>query len=326
MKYKPAMSFKCGPMAIASILNIGKAVPQNNKAVDEFASTSRGSNLAQVSEFAHKVGLKYQAAKRSAGAKVIVPAVMHWKLDHFAAITAEESGKYRLKDPTFGTDGNLLASKNVLDTESDGYFLVPEGPLPVGWSSVDTNEAARVWGKGITYSKDKDVPTKEAPKAGATGQSKICKIRKGMAVIDALTMQATTNIEDSPLGYEPPVGPDISFDVNYDYLESNQPSSFTFTNLGPDWSINWLSYLTIDGSNNVTIQVDGGGSEYYGYNTASVPYYPNIYSQATITKLGTNDWQRQLPDGTIEVFNQADGSGHLFMSEVIDPQGNSGRL
>ncbi len=46
-------------------------------------------------------------------------------------------------------------------------------------------------------------------------------------------------------------------------------------------------------------------------------------SQALFVSLGGGVYQRKLPDGSIEVFDQADGAGNIFMTKVIDPQGNS---
>src|SRR5262249_42372955 len=143
----------------------------------------------------------------------------------------------------------------------------------------------------------------------------------GMARVSAFTMQATTNITDTPLGYTPPVGPAIGFMINYNYLEANQPSTFTFTNLGPDWSLYWVSYLTVDGSSNVTVRLCGGGSEYYPYTgNPTTPYYPNVLSQATLTSPSSGVYNLQYPDGSTRVFNQSDGSGRIFMTQFADPQ------
>ncbi len=87
-----------------------------------------------------------------------------------------------------------------------------------------------------------------------------------MAQAFVFSMQSVLNITDTPLGYSPPVGPDMNFRINYNFLEGNQPlSGFTFSNLGYDWSLNWISYLTLDSSLNATISVPGGGYEVYPY-------------------------------------------------------------
>jgi hypothetical protein len=60
-----------------------------------------------------------------------MPAVVNWKVGHYAALIAEENGLYHLQDPTFGND--TWTSRRALEAESSGYFLVPAGKLPKGW-------------------------------------------------------------------------------------------------------------------------------------------------------------------------------------------------
>ena len=187
------VSFKCGPFAIDSILNIGKPVQHRNPLTEKFPSTSRGTNLSQLIDLADQVGLKYQAAKREPGADLVFPCVMHMKLDHFAAIVGKEGGKYRVKDTTFEPEGNRLVSGKVIDAESDGYFLVPEGTLPAGWSHVDKQDAASIWGKGGTVDIwNAYVPLLQALISDMSGGGGgTCPA--GMAHLSASTMQATPN-------------------------------------------------------------------------------------------------------------------------------------
>ena len=154
MDAHPERAFKCGPFAVDSILNIKRATPVRSETIKKASSTKNGTNLAQVKELADKVGLKFQFAKRTVGSPLIVPAIMHWKLGHFAAITGPSHNLYTIKDPTFDTDGTLAMSKQALDKETDGFFLVPAGPLPAGWQTLSEAEAKTVWGRGSTTSRN----------------------------------------------------------------------------------------------------------------------------------------------------------------------------
>jgi len=320
MNKHPEAAYKCGPFAINSILNTIKKTKGRTKLIGEIKSTEKGTNLAQLEDWAKQSGLKYQMAKRSPGAELITPAIMHWKVGHFAGVTAFKNGRYHVQDPTFGISGNFWFKADVFDKETDGYFLIPQGPLPKGWRAVANSEGEKVWGKGAAEATDQ-TKTPSNPKQ-CMGPNCDCNTT-GMAHASAFLTQATLNIQDIPLSYTPPVGPSIDFLVNYNYLEAQQPTSFTFTNLGSDWSLNWVSYLTVDGSSNVTVRVRGGGYELYNYGSPTTPYVPNLTSQALIVNEGSGVWHRQLPDGTVEVFNQADTAGQIFMTEVIDPQANS---
>src|SRR5215831_6477406 len=135
------------------------------------ASTQQGFSLTQVAELSKKVGLNYQMAFRersngNAGAgsskskiknqkskiDFVVPSVVHWKVGHYAAMVRQEGDKYLLEDPTFGN--TVWATRQALEAETSGYFLIPPGDLPRGWRSVDAKEGAAVWGKGKTGSND----------------------------------------------------------------------------------------------------------------------------------------------------------------------------
>jgi RHS repeat-associated protein len=342
-KQHPEQSFKCGPYAVNSILNIGRTTPAPNAIVDKCHSTSNGTNLVEVKNLANKVGLHYQVAKRSPGADVVVPSVMHWKVGHFAAIVARHGNKYRVTDPTFDEKDNMWVTANVLDSETDGYSLIPNAALTTGWSNVSEQEAATIWGKGRTGGCAGGLPPSVPKDGGGTGGKRggggggPCPVQPGkehphncdscgMSTAAGFALQATLNIEDTPLSYGPPVGPGIDFHLNYNYLEGMQPSSFKFSNLGQDWSFNWVSYLTLDSSQNATVRVRGGGYELYQYlipDNPTNPYPPDLTSQAVLTIVSPGVYQRQLPDGSIEVFKQNDGAGRIFMTQVIDPQGNS---
>ena len=228
-KHCPGKSFKCGPYAINSLLNIGKNVATRNPLVDKTDSTKNGTSLAQVKHLADKVGLHYQMAKRSPGAKLIVPCVVHYKLNHFAAIIEEKSGRYHLTDPTFDEKGNLWLTTDALDAETDGFYLVPDGELPNGWARVSESVAANVWGKGYIGSA-----------AGGMTPHWPCipcligSLLGGMATPTAFSMNATLKIQDTPVGYNPAVGPAINCLINYNHLEGEQPSTFTFSVNAPE--------------------------------------------------------------------------------------------
>lgn len=321
MLHRPGTSFKCGPFALNTILNLEKKTNGQHPILKGTASTKKGTSLAQLKALADQVGLKYQIAKRTKGATFIVPCVVHWKVDHFGAITAFKKGKYQVKDPTFGTNAMAWITPQALESQTDGYFLVPNGALPSGWETVTKQEAESVWGKGDSQNQNQKAKGKGCPKTNPTPPC-----GGGMAQAAAFTMQATLNIMDTPLGYKPPVGPNMDFAVNYNYLEADQPGTFTFPNFGPDWSFNWVAYLQLDGSLNAQVFAPGGGSEVYQYtlpDNVSNPYPPDVTSQAILTVVGVNAYQRQLPDGSIEVYNQPDGTGKIFMTQMIDPQGNS---
>jgi hypothetical protein len=83
-----------------------------------------------------------------AGRSERAPAVVHWKLGHYAAMVGR--GRYLIEDSTFGEDVHISA--HTLDEEASRYFLIPAEPLPQGWRAVREAEGDEIWGHGNTGS------------------------------------------------------------------------------------------------------------------------------------------------------------------------------
>lgn len=321
MKTAPQEAYKCGPYAVNTLLNLNLEIPKFHPLVEQMQSSAKGTSLAQVKDLADRCGLNYQMAKKTKGTPLIVPSIMHFKLGHFGAITNLNKNRYNVKDPTFDRQANIWVTAKALDSESDGYFLIPAGPLPTGWQTVSQQEAEGVWGRGGSPQCD---PSKSPSDPQKCPKGDCCD-SGGMATAKAFTMNATLKVMDTPLGYSPPIGPSMDFLINYNHLEAGQPATFTFTNLGPDWSLNWCSWVSLDASLNATVQVRGGGQEYYPFtqpNNSSNPYPPHLTSQAILSIDSVGVYRRTLPDGSYELFNQADGTGRYFMTQVVDSMGN----
>jgi RHS repeat-associated protein len=334
----PGSAFRCGPMAVEILLAKSRQgyAPDPLGADSPLAkSTRRGTSLDQLRALATSVGLKMQMAKRlGPEAAIVLPAVVHWRAGHFAALVAEASGSYRTEDPTFG-DG-LWITRRALEEESTGYFLVPDGPLPVGWRPVLAEEGQSVWGKGSTDRGDSENQDCQDQTAG--GNSGGCKTGscRGLATYTFHAMMIGLSVDDSPVGYSPPMGPPIQFSLRYHQREEFQPQIFTYSNLGPKWTSDWISYVEDNPSNPLQtprIYLRGGGretpSDYDPGTQASAPHYK---SHATLVRTASSPirYERRLRDGSVDVYAQPDGAAisprKVFLTEVIDPLGNAVKL
>jgi RHS repeat-associated protein len=153
---------------------------------------------------------------------------------------------------------------------------------------------------------------------------------QGMAAYSAHAMLASLNIEDTPFRYTPPLGLPINFTVTYNQRENQQPSTFTYSNLGPKWTFNWLSYVTDtpnDSTTNASVYVPGGGAETYVFNPDLPGYPPDPQSHAVLVRISNTRYEKSFPDGSKQVFTQSDGSGSyprkIFMTQWLDPAGNA---
>ncbi|HTS18573.1 MAG TPA: RHS repeat-associated core domain-containing protein [Verrucomicrobiae bacterium] len=323
MLHEPEQSFKCGPYALGNIYAARHPGQPVHPKISEAVSTDRGTSLAQMRLLAEQTGLDLQVAKRSSGAPVLVPALVHWKLGHFGALIKEQNGRYLLQDPTF--DGNYgreqWISAKVLDEEASEYFLVPSGPLPSGWRSVPDAEAQLVWGRGVTTMNDQDDTTPCDQKVGGDE----CDSCAGMARYSVHAMLVSLNITDTPLRYKPPRGPAINFTVTYNQKEADQPSPFGFSNMGYNWTHNWLGYVEDfpnSASSNANLYVRGGGMIRYGsFNTNTQSYAQEIRSGAVLVMVSTNAYERRFPNGSKEVYATPDtgvSPRRIFLTQVVD--------
>lgn len=326
METEPDKSFRCGPFALERIRSAFKMENPIHEAILNSRSTTNGFSLAQVEQLAREIGMNYQMAHRSPGAEFILPAVVHWKSGHYAALIRQRGGLHLAQDPTFGND--TWASVRALDDEASGYFLVPAGTLPPGWRAVPRAEAEGVWGKGLTTSSNAKDTTRYDEKA------KQCNSSSGMATWNAHLLVVSQQITDTPVGYTPPVGPSVYFTAVYNQREANQPALFSYSNLSHQWTFNWLSFIIDDPFNpygNVQYYVDGGGTlDFFNSDVTNQIFHGTVRNPGALTRTSTNRYELRFPDGSRQVFGFPDGSvssvRRVFLTQVIDPAGNVATL
>jgi RHS repeat-associated protein len=322
MKNRPQVCFRCGPLALRNILKATGKGNAGDAEIFKSASTQKGCSLAQVAGLSRTVGLDYQMAFRTDRAPFLVPAVVHWKVGHYAALVKEVEGRYELKDPTFGNE--TWATKEALEAETSGYYLVPSGPLPAGWRAVEEAEGAAVWGKGETSGND---PRQFAPNDKKTGNSPC----SGMAVVSVHLMLVNLNLNDEPVGYTPPVGPPVRFKATYNDQDSYQPANFDYANFGPQWTCNWISYITDAPSNllaDVNQYVPGGGIRTFtGFDPNQQAFEPQQYDNTRLLRTGPSSYSLVAPDGSQLIYAQPNGAigaaRNVFLTQIVDPQSNA---
>jgi RHS repeat-associated protein len=332
MLHRPGVAFLCGPFALS---NVAQALRPDlaKKAiafVDKIQSPLTGFSVSEVHRMSAELGLKLQIARRDPGARVITPAVVHWKLGHFGALVRESGGSFLLQDPTFRDD--IWLGQQALDREASGYFLVPVGVLPSGWTRATTAEVSHLYGKGFTNQFDEDATGDNDHHVG--GDDEKCKGNGPlpMATYRFHTLLASLHIEDTPVGYAAAAGPDVRVRVAYNQREANQPSTMDFTNFGPQFVSNWISYIThftrpIDRGPQLPpdyqlfarIHKRGGGGEVY-----SIPGGFQVMTRTHLYSLTANTYKKVYPDGRQEFYEQYIGTSgaKVFLTRVVDPQGN----
>jgi RHS repeat-associated protein len=329
MKHKPGESFKCGPKALSHILlsRDSKAAP--SELLRAAKSPSHGFSLAEIETMSDKVGLKFQAAFREKGAEVIVPAVVHWKLNHYSALNHQKNGKFYFSDSTLGTgySHQYSISLTALEAEASGYYLVPSGKLPKGWRKVGRDEAKRIFGQGaVQPDNGKHVSLEDL----TTGSG--CH-PWGMPVPEIHLAAASLTLRDIPIYYETPKGESFQFLATYLQRDTGTPTTPTYSNLGKQWAHNWLSFITDDPTDTtepVDLYARGGGTRTFTYDHAANGFKIEIQTKDQLVRLSPTSYEIRANDGSREVYSQPDGSTspgrRIFLTEVHDSAGNMVRV
>jgi RHS repeat-associated protein len=331
MQAHPELAFRCGPVALARLLG-ALGHEDHDDRVAHAPASARGTSLAQLRELAQRAGVSLHMARRSLrDAALPVPAVVHLKTGHFAALIERSGDRYLVADPVF--DEERWISRAALDAESSGYVLSPE--LPVGFVAATEDEAGDVWGRSCPSRPD---PTQqgdcEDQSGGGGGGGGGCPSGNcdGMAGYSFLTLLSALRIRDTPLRYTPPKGPAVSFTLTYNQKEVFQPAVFTYANVGPKWTFGALAYVeddpTTTAAQTVKVYRPGGGMEVVSSLVGSTPGAPDFRTRAVLVRVTSSPvrYERRASDGSVEVFAQPDGTAafprKVFLSEVLDPQGN----
>jgi len=140
-------------------------------------------------------------------------------------------------------------------------------------------------------------------------------------------------LTDTPVGYTPPIGPSAKVMLAFNQREDSQPANFSFFNVSPKWTLNWLSYVQDDpktAGSNVMRYLRGGGAYYYtGYNGTTGAFTPQTDDASVLVLVSKSavKYQRFLKDGRVETYTQSDGSAisprRGFLTQLADPAGNT---
>ena len=336
MSAHPGMAFRCGTFALKAVGSILRPGDRDLQQLVGIPSPTNGFSLAQLVELAKKYQLDMTAVKRTAGQELIVPSVVHWRLDHYAAILERQDGMYLVNDPTFGRERWLSAG--VINDEAGGEFLVPSASLTNGWTELARNETEAIHGMGLpnTCNDAKD-------KGGCP-----CKC-KGMPVAWVSEPYINLWMADEPVSYLTSSGEPFTFRLTYKQRDTRPNSGLTRPT---GWNNSWSSYVQLAGSspclNGASSCAAGLGNSYatvYLPDGGTVTFAPNqSYDPETRLTIrnqgvtmnggpdtGLNGLRLLHPDGSQDIYgfgivpaayNFYPNSSFL-RSRHIDPDGNT---
>jgi hypothetical protein len=130
----PDRSYKCGTYSLNAV---GQVLCGTNYYFGLMAVPSpiTGFSMERLVELAQSNNIDVVAVERPPGVRdLIVPSVVHWKENHYAAITAKRGELYEVDDPTFHL--KKLISSEAINVGCSGEFLVPKNQVPNEWRRI----------------------------------------------------------------------------------------------------------------------------------------------------------------------------------------------
>jgi RHS repeat-associated protein len=262
MKEDAGASFRCGTY---SVFHVGHVLLRTNlpalKEMLKIPSPRSGFSLSMLTQIAKTNGMELQAVQRKAGEKVVVPSVVHWRQNHYAAIIDYREGHYLVVDPTFG-DSKWISAQ-TLNEEASGYFLVALKDVPADWGQLKDVEAASIFGRGYPNfdfgpppppcGEDECCPpggSGGGPGGGPPGcggwcyRGSVAKVAKGMPAWDVTEPDTSLALYDVPFFYQPARGEEFRLKLAYRQRDSRTFDN-QFPNFGPYWSGGWVEFVEV---------------------------------------------------------------------------------
>ncbi len=142
-----------------------------------------------------------------------------------------------------------------------------------------------------------------------------CKCSEGSPRWTVNVVNLNLFVTDTPLWYDPPIGPPVSIILSYNSLsatEHHEP-------FGNKWQFNYGSYLVVDPADTVLLFMPDGRRDVFSPDGAGGYRRPyQVFN--TLTRLAENHFELHFPDGTVYVYRIPPGtsSQQPFLTEIRD--------
>jgi RHS repeat-associated protein len=234
MRLHPEMAYRCGTFALKEVGGMMQPENQSLESLVEVPSPTNGFSMAGLVDIAKQYGLDVVAVRRPSGQDLVVPSVIHWRQNHYAAVLKHKDDLYLVSDPTFGQQKWLSAE--AIDEEASGEFIIPAALQTNGWPQLALNEAKSIHGMGlpnnINDGKDKGC------KPGGP-----CPPCTGMPVWWVSEPYINVWIADEPISYLTSRGTPFTFRMTYKQRDTRVGETLV-ANTG--WNHSWYSYTHLD--------------------------------------------------------------------------------
>jgi RHS repeat-associated protein len=308
----------CGTQALAYVLE-KDGRDQEARAIMEISPASlKGNSLQDIKSLAERYGYAVAGLRLDVSdlPSIPLPAIIQINAKHEG-----DRGHYWVLEK-INSNGLVL-----FDSQSGRRF------------SQETEEFAREWdGNALVFSISNDLPgvrlaenemekvygaccgspARESDLGKPDKDNDKCKQGQGAPVWDVNMINMNLFVTDTPMWYDPPIGPSVRISLNYNSqsaIANNEP-------FGNKWQFNYGSYLVVDTGGTVTIFMPDGRRDVYspdGSGGYTKPY--KVYNE--LTKIAENHFELRFQDDTVYVYNIPSGtsSQQPFLVEIRDAYG-----
>lgn len=331
LEHMGAENIVCGPRALNAVLEhkgLEGAPLRLDQVTGDYIET--GLPMTELLGFAEKAGWRARAVRRvDPAVPVPTPAIVHEKAGHFSAVLAmeDDGGRYFLVDRGMGFAG--WVGREALDAVSSGHFVVAAGGQLGGFEDVTPREAAGLYGRDGAHGQGSDDEAVDEPVTAGGGCS-----GPGMPWYQLIPQLGAVRISDTPVGYKPPVGPQVWFTMGYTDLDSGSPVAAPHSNLGTLWAMDWVAWVevpqgTLNTDSLLRLRSGVGGTRVLKYDMTRREFGPHDRHFTKARAVSATRYEVMHADGSIEVFDLPDNPlkvTRLYRTQFVDPQGQALRF
>ncbi len=325
LRRQPELAYRCGPLAL---FNVARRLDGSVRVdLRHQASPETGFSLAQLQTLADTRNLGLITAFRERG-RLPVPAVVHWREDHYAAVVTEQDGQYLVEDPTF--KGAVWMDGETLFAEASGYFLIAANLLPDGWRRVTAQEAAGVFGKGWPdLIDDEDGPGCGSDGGGGGGRlggTECCEDGGGgsgtgsgtnacgMAAWRVHEPNLNLEVWDIPLHYRAAYGPDFVLKLQW---RQRNTQTHNWTKLDDAWQTDLIAeaYYPMNVTTGEATMTTAAGDSYFrrlhfpsGSSVTDLHHLTGSWAKRTVVGSDVTRIDIHHRNGSVETFEPVAGN------------------
>ena len=359
MRQYPGVSYKCGTYALDAV---GRALHRayNRSALLGIPSPATGFSMDVLATLSSQLQLGLVGVVRPVGGPLVVPSVVHWRQNHYAAIVEQRGRFYCVVDPTF--EQPRWMTFDTIDSEASGAFLVPQTSVPAGYAYLSPADMKQIFGRGnpnfLGDNDDRHCSCDEGSCSpgmdgmngsispglygpiegmGNSGSCGSCGgVTVGMPSWRVSEPYVNLWLEDEPLPYVSATGPAVPFRISFKQRQDLQYGR-DFSSFGNNWYCSWLSvvdsswYATYHEFHNNYLYFQGGGQANYISADAVATNYNSTLKLWAVTNASGDAIRYELiyPTGAKDLYefaptNATGGRPQAFyLTAKISPAGRT---